>query len=128
MNSPYEQEIRYRLLKILSQDSSLTQREMSRRMGISLGKLNYCVTELAKKGFVKIHRFKDSSNKTKYIYLLTPRGVEEKARVTLSFLRRKLREYEEIKRQIQELSQEIEGKETEDIFSEEVLKALDGVS
>jgi len=124
----YEHEIRYRLLKILSQDSSLTQREMSRRMGISLGNVNYCLTELAKKGFVKIHRFKDSSNKTKYIYLLTPRGVEEKARVTLSFLRRKLREYEEIKRQIQELSREIEGKETEDIFSEEVLEALDGVS
>ncbi|MBW2301791.1 MAG: MarR family EPS-associated transcriptional regulator [Deltaproteobacteria bacterium] len=128
MNSPYEQEIRYRLLKILSEDSSLTQREMSRRMGISLGKLNYCVTELARKGFLKVHRFKDSSKKTKYVYVLTPRGLEEKARVTLSFLKRKVREYEEIKRQIRELSVEIEGKEGEDIFSEEVLEALDGVS
>jgi len=109
MNS-YEHEIRYRLLKILSEDSSLTQREMSGRMGISLGKLNYCLTELARKGFVKIHRFKDSKNKTKYVYLLTPRGLEEKARVTLSFLKRKVREYEEIKRQIKELSREIEGR------------------
>jgi len=124
----YEHEIRYRLLKILSQDSSLTQREMSRCMGISLGNLNYVLTELGKKGFVKIHRFKDSSKNTKYVYVLTPRGLEEKARVTLSFLRRKLREYEEIKKQIQELSQEIEAKEGPDTFSEEVLEALDGVS
>ena len=124
----YEQGIRYRLLKILSEDSSLTQREMSRRMGISLGKLNYCLTELAKRGFVKIHRFKDSSNKTKYMYLLTPRGMEEKTRVAMSFLKSKVREYEEIKRQIKELSVEIEGKEGEGIFSEEVLEAVDGVS
>jgi len=55
MNNPYEHEIRYRLLKILSQDSSLTQREMSRCMGISLGKVNYCLTELARKGFVKVY-------------------------------------------------------------------------
>ena len=127
MNS-YEQGIRYRLLKILSEDSSLTQREMSRRMGISLGKLNYCLTELAKKGFVKIHRFKDSSNRTKYMYLLTPRGMEEKTRVAMNFLKSKVREYEEIKRQIKELSVEIEGKEGEGIFSEEVQEALDGVS
>ena len=127
MNS-YEQGIRYRLLKILSEDSSLTQREMSRRMGISLGKLNYCLTELAKKGFVKIHRFKDSSNRTKYMYLLTPRGMEEKTRVAMNFLKSKVREYEEIKRQIKELSVEIEGKEGEGIFSEEVLEVLDGVS
>jgi len=127
MNS-YEQEIRYRLLKILSEDSSLTQREMSRRMGISLGKLNYCLAELAKKGFVKIHRFKDSSNRTKYMYLLTPRGMEEKTRVAMSFLKRKVREYEEIKKVIRELSQEIEGKESKDIFSDEVVKALEGIS
>ena len=124
----YEQGIRYRLLKILSEDSSLTQREMSRRMGISLGKLNYCLTELAKKGFVKIHRFKDSSNRTKYMYLLTPRGMEEKTRVAMNFLKSKVREYEEIKRQIKELSVEMEGKEGEGIFSEEVQEALDGVS
>jgi len=127
MNS-YEQGIRYRLLKILSEDSSLTQREMSRRMGISLGKLNYCLTELAKKGFVKIHRFKDSSNRTKYMYLLTPRGMEEKTRVAMSFLKSKVREYEEIKKVIRELSQEIEGKESKDIFSAEVVKALEGIS
>ncbi|MBW1979367.1 MAG: MarR family EPS-associated transcriptional regulator [Deltaproteobacteria bacterium] len=128
MNNLYEQEIRYRLLKILSKDSSLTQREMSRRMGISLGKLNYCLTELARKGFVKVHRFKDSAKKPRYIYLLTPRGAEEKARVTLSFLRRKIKEYEEIKTQIKELSGEIEGREGEHIGPEEVLEAVDVIT
>ena len=77
---------------------------------------------------MKIHRFKDSSNRTKYMYLLTPRGMEEKTRVAMNFLKSKVREYEEIKRQIKELSVEIEGKEGEGIFSEEVQEALDGVS
>ena len=77
---------------------------------------------------MKIHRFKDSSNRIKYMYLLTPRGMEEKTRVAMNFLKSKVREYEEIKRQIKELSVEIEGKEGEGIFSEEVLEVLDGVS
>jgi EPS-associated MarR family transcriptional regulator len=107
MNDTFEQEIRYRLLNILSNNSNLTQREMAQEMGISLGKLNYCISELAKKGFLKINRFKDSSNKLKYVYFLTPRGLEEKSRVTLGFLRRKISEYEEIKRQIRHLAREV---------------------
>jgi len=99
MNNPYEQEIRYRLLKILSKDPNLTQRKMAKKMGISLGKVNFCLSELAKKGFIKINRFKSSSNKIQYIYILTPWGLEERARLTLSFLRRKTLEYEEISRQ-----------------------------
>jgi len=108
MNNPFEQEIHYRLLKVLSRDADLTQRQMAQKMGISLGKVNFCLSELAKKGFVKVNRFKGSNNKLKYIYAVTPRGVEEKARITLSFLRRKTREYEEIKRQIRQLAQEVE--------------------
>ena len=110
-----EQEIRYRLLKILSQESKLTQREMAKKMGISLGKVNYCLSELAKKGLIKINRFKSAKNKIPYTYVLTPHGIEEKARLTVSFLRRKTREYEEIKRQIRELSAEIEEETLEDI-------------
>ena len=108
MNNAYEQEIRYRLLKILSAKSNLTQREMARRMGISLGKVNYCLSELAKKGFLKVNRFKESGRKIQYMYLLTPKGMEEKARITLDFLRRKVREYEEIKKQIRELYYELQ--------------------
>ena len=108
MNNPYEQEIRYNLIKILSQETNLTQRDMARKMGISLGKVNYCISELAKKGFIKIDRFKVSKNKMRYLYILTPKGVEERARLTLSFLKRKISEYDEIKRQIRELEKEVE--------------------
>ena len=108
MNNPFEQEIHYRLLKVLSNDGNLTQRQMAQEMGISLGKVNFCLSKLAQKGFVKVNRFKGSNNKLKYIYVLTPRGLEEKARITLSFLRRKMKEYEEIKRQIHQLTREVE--------------------
>jgi len=127
MNYPYEQEIWYRLLKLLSRESNLTQRNMAKRMGISLGKVNYCVSELAKRGFIKMNRFKDSSNKIRYIYLLTPRGLEEKASLTLAFLRRKTLEYEETKRQIRELSAELEEENLVDISEGKsfgVLKAI----
>jgi EPS-associated MarR family transcriptional regulator len=107
MNNRYEQEIRYRLLKVLSQDSNLSQREMAKRMGISLGKVNYCISELAKKGLIKVNRFKSAKNKIPYTYMLTPIGLEEKARLTVTFLKRKLSEYEEIKRQIKELAGEV---------------------
>ena len=115
MNNQIEQEIRYRLLKILSQEPNLTQREMAKKMGISLGKVNYCLSELAKKGLIKVNGFKSAKNKIPYSYILTPHGIEEKARLTISFLRMKIMEYEEIKRQIKELSAEIEEEKLGDI-------------
>jgi len=96
MNHLYEQEIRYKLLKLLTAESNLSQREMAKRMGISLGKTNYVLTELANKGIIKIKRFKSAVNKIPYTYMLTPEGLEEKAKITLSFLKRKLAEYEEM--------------------------------
>lgn len=106
MNNDYQQEIRYRLLKILIRNPEFTQREMAREMGISLGKVNFCLAELAKKGFIKINRFKDSDNKLQYLYKLTPRGLEAKAGLTVSFLKHKIAEYNEIKKQICELARE----------------------
>ena len=106
MNRHYEQEIRYKILKILAGDSSLSQREMAGRMGISLGKTNYVLTELANKGIIKIKRFKSARNKIPYTYMLTSHGLEEKARITSKFLKRKLAEYEEIKRQIKDIAKE----------------------
>jgi len=114
----HEQEIHYRLLKMLSKKPNVTQRDMAKRMGISLGKMNYCVTELAAKGWIKIIRLKSARNKTPYTYLLTPKGLEEKARMTLSFLKRKLSEYEEIKKQIRELHYDVEEKVLDDPDSE----------
>ena len=109
------QEINYSLLKILNRDADLTQRDMSKKMGISLGKVNYCISELAKKGFIKIQRFNESKTKFRYLYILTPKGIEERARLTVSFLKRKIAEYEGIKRQIRELSREIEESRSADI-------------
>ena len=121
MNSDYEQEIRYRLLKVLSQNARLTQREMAREMGISLGKVNYCLSELARKGFIKINRFKDSHNKSQYLYHLTPRGLEAKAGLTISFLKRKMLEYNEIKRQIKELAREAKDQGLVDDSRDDIL-------
>ena len=108
MNHTYEQEIHYRLLKVLSQDPQLGQRDMAKRMGISLGKVNYCISELAAKGWIKITRFRSAKDKIPYTYMLTPKGLEEKGRLTIRFLERKLSEYEEIKKQIRELHYEVE--------------------
>ncbi len=102
-----DQEIEYRLFKILAKNPNMTQRQMAGDMGISLGKFNYCLTELVKKGFVKMDRFRSSSNKVAYMYLLTPHGLEEKTRVTAKFLHRKMAEFEEIKKQIEELTEEV---------------------
>ena len=114
----YEQGIHYRLLKMLSKEPNVTQRDMAKRMGISLGKMNYCVTELAAKGWIKIIRFKSAKNKIPYTYMLTPKGLEEKAGLTLRFLKRKLTEYEEIKKQIRELHYEVEEEVLDDPDSE----------
>jgi EPS-associated MarR family transcriptional regulator len=124
MNDAFNQEVRYGLLKVLSQDASLTQREMAGKMGISLGKVNYCVSELARNGFIKIKRFKDSQNKFQYLYNLTPRGLEAKAGLTISFLKQKMSEYNEIKRQIKELAREIEGEGLADISQDDTLDAV----
>ena len=101
-------ETRYRLLKLVESNPNLTQRQMAEEMGISLGKFNYCLKELVKKGAVKIDRFKTSDNKAAYMYILTPHGIEQKARITTRFLRRKLREYDELKEEIASLKQEVE--------------------
>jgi len=93
-------------------------------MGISLGKTNYVLTELANKGIIKIKRFKSAVNKIPYTYMLTPEGLEEKAKITLSFLKRKLVEYEEIKRQIKEIANEAENDETINLPGSVTLKAL----
>jgi len=75
MNTFQETEIRLRLFKLLSEESDLSQREIAQRMGISLGKTNYCISEFVKKGFVKMQRFSESKTKFRYLYHLTPQGI-----------------------------------------------------
>lgn len=100
--------IRYRLLKLLHEQPHLTQRELAKAMGISLGKANFCLRALIEVGAVKANNFAKSMNKSGYLYLLTPRGLEEKARVTRRFLEYKLAEYEELRQEIEELRAEAE--------------------
>jgi EPS-associated MarR family transcriptional regulator len=80
-----------------------TQRELSRDMGVSLGKVNYCLKKLTEKGLIKLSNFTHNQNKIGYAYLLTPSGIEEKSRLTFSFLKRKLIEYEVLKNEIAQL-------------------------
>lgn len=101
----------YTLLRILSEEPRLPQRTLAGRLGISLGKVNFCLSELAEKGWIKVQRFKNSRNKAAYAYLLTPRGIEEKARLTVHFLDLKMQEYERLKREIAELSRDLEKAE-----------------
>ena len=123
MNPNFEQEVRYRILKILSTEPHISQREMSRRMGISLGKTNYVLSVLAEKGIIKIKRLKNAHQKIPYVYL-TPRGLEQKAKITARFLKRKLSEYEEIKSQIKEIASEAEKDGSIDLLSDDTLKRL----
>jgi MarR family transcriptional regulator, temperature-dependent positive regulator of motility len=97
----------YHLLKQLTQNPAATQRELAGKAGISLGKVNFCLHALADKGLIKAGNFKKSRNKSGYLYHLTPRGMEEKARVTVRFLRRKMEEYDRLPREIEELRADI---------------------
>ena len=77
-----------------------TQRELAEELGFSLGKLNYCLKALKAKGLIKIENFKKNPNKLSYIYILTPRGISRKTQLTLSFMKRKMDEYDELKKEM----------------------------
>ena len=99
-------ETRYRILKLLEADPHASQRRIADELGISLGRVNFCLQALIQKGLVKANNFRNSSNKRAYLYLLTPRGIEAKAVVTVQFLKIKLEEYESLKREVEELQRE----------------------
>lgn len=105
--SPESGEVHYRLLKLLEAKPHLSQRALARELGISLGKINYCIAAVVEKGWVKAQNFRDSQNKLAYAYLLTPRGIEQKAALTANFLRRKIAEYDSLKEEIAQLRREV---------------------
>jgi EPS-associated MarR family transcriptional regulator len=88
------------LLRKLELNPEYTQRELSKEMGVSLGKVNYCMKKMIEKGSIKLSNFSHNSNKVGYAYLLTPKGLEEKARLTFSFLKIKIKEYEMLQQEI----------------------------
>jgi EPS-associated MarR family transcriptional regulator len=102
-------EMRYKLLKLLDANPRLSQRDVARELGISLGSVNYCLQALVRKGWIKASRFTNSRSKAAYMYLLTPRGMEAKLRLTFEFLRIKLREYETLRDEIEQIRREAEA-------------------
>lgn len=97
-----------RILKELSKDKTLSQRDLSKKLGLSLGKVNYVLNALIDKGLVKAERFKNSKKKLAYMYVLTPKGITEKMELTYLFLNRKLHEYDALKKEIEELKKDLE--------------------
>ena len=103
------EDLRYKLLKLLAEEPQISQRDVASRLGISVGKANYCMSALVEKGLVKINNFRRANNKLAYAYFLTPRGVEEKAQITVNFLQNKMREYGDLQREIEALRQEVQA-------------------
>ena len=102
----------YKVLRILEQNPRISQRELASEMGVSLGKVSYCLKALVDKGLVKVNNFKNSANKWAYFYVLTPRGMEAKARISVRFLQRKLMEYEALRAEIEERLAEVPPAQT----------------
>ena len=103
-------DLKYQLLHQLEQDPEASQRAIAKHLGISLGKTNYCLRAVIDKGWVKARNFRNSQKKTAYMYMLTPKGVSAKARITKRFLNRKIAEYQQLEQEIRNLRNEVEGK------------------
>ena len=91
----------FEILRKVEKKPKATQRELAKELGFSLGKLNYCLKSLQKKGLIKIKNFKKNPKKMSYLYILTPKGISEKTKLTLNFMKRKMEEYEELKKEIE---------------------------
>ena len=90
----------FEVLRQIHKKPQSSQREMAKDLGFSLGKLNYCLKALQKKGLVKINNFKNNKNKINYIYLLTPKGIAAKTKLTINFMKKKMQEYDALKKEI----------------------------
>lgn len=103
-------EMRLQILRALESNPDASQRDLARALGVSLGKVNYCLKALIAKGVIKARNFKNSRNKLAYMYQLTPAGVEEKSRLTVQFLRKKVAEIEKLQEEIEQLRSESQSK------------------
>ena len=90
------------LLRKIQKNPEVSQREMAEDLGFSLGKLNYCLKSLKEKGLVKMKNFNSNSNKIGYVYILTPKGIKEKTKLTINFMKKKMKEYDELKKELNE--------------------------
>ncbi len=103
IDTPLRDESHLKVLRLLEADPSLSQRELSEALGVSLGKTNYCIRALLDKGLIKMQNFRNSQNKLAYAYLLTPAGIAAKADLTASYLKIKIKEYETLREEIEQL-------------------------
>ncbi len=103
----HPEETHYRIIKLIEAQPDITQRQLAKALDISLGKVNYCLKALIEKGQVKARNFQRNPSKRNYVYLLTPKGIEEKGRLTARFLKRKMAEYERLKQEIEQLRFEL---------------------
>ena len=88
------------VMRKIGKNTNLSQRDLAAELGFSLGKINYCLKELKVKGLIKMNNFKKSSNKIKYVYVLTPKGITLKIKLTINFMKNKMKEYDELKKEI----------------------------
>ena len=99
-NTEKRTEDHFNVLRFINKDPYANQRRIAKKLGLSLGKLNYCLKELKKKGFVKINNFKNNKKKINYVYVLTPSGITEKTKLTINFMKRKMQEYDELQNEL----------------------------
>jgi EPS-associated MarR family transcriptional regulator len=97
----------YRVMDLIHKNPDISQRELAKETGISLGSMHYCLKALALKGWVKVGNFKDNPDKSVYLYLLTPEGITQKSKLAIDFLRRKKQEYDALKHEIDQLTEEL---------------------
>lgn len=106
------EETKYRIIKLIEERPEVTQRQLAQALGISLGKANYCLRALIDKGQVKARNFRNNRDKRPYFYYLTPKGIEQKAILTARFLKIKMKEYEALKQEIEQLKYEVDRQAT----------------
>lgn len=116
MYTPAQEDTAFRVMRLLQANPDLTQRELAKSLGMSVGGLNFCLNALIEKGWVKVQNFSQSKNKFGYVYLLTPSGMAQKAVLTSRFLKRKMQEYEALKAEIDAIQAQLA--EPESVMSE----------
>ena len=102
LNIMREKQDHFEILRKIKREPYFSQRELAKQLGFSLGKLNYCLKSLQKKGFVKLQNFQKKTNKINYLrYVITPKGISERAKLTVNFMKRKMKEYDELKKELE---------------------------
>ena len=100
-------DVHFRVLHLLEEEPELTQRELAQKLGISLGGVNFCLKALIEIGHIKLGNFRNNTDKSVYLYLLTSQGISEKAKLTAGFLKRKMAEYQALKKEIDEIQSKV---------------------